>query len=340
MSTWRKLEDIPQVVVVADSMAIDSNVDMGAREDLEMTEPATLEAVLGALSDLGMRSTHVENPAELSASANQFTGSTVLSIYGGRRSRSRMALVPAICETHGLDFVGPDAYGRIICQDKQVSTRLAADAGFKVPRQRLFRTEDDAIRIDSIETPYVLKPLLEGSSIGITQRNLVTDCRVGRDLLVELLSKFDQPILLEEFVPGREVSLNFLQLPNELRWAFSEIEVPGIPNYFDTYLFDADEKLHHLTDRQVANINGEIPSGLVDRVSTLLTMTGTIGYGRVDGKLNDDEFVFLELTPDAWIAPSGAFAASFMLQGYAYKDVIAAVLTTSRAIPSGPVANG
>ena len=340
MDTWPTLSGIKEVVLVADMVSGTDKIDIGQRVDLEQTQPNTLALLLSAFSELGVSSHVYETPAELADHAMRHSNATVLSIYGGSRSRNRMALVPAICETYDLDFIGPDTYGRIICQDKSVSTDLAAEAGFRVPNQRLFRSVEEFNIIETIDTPYVLKPLLEGSSIGITERNLVRQSSVGHTLLCELFNQFAQPVLLEEFVPGREVSLNFIELKGQTLWAFSEIKIPNAPDYFDTHLFDADEKFHHRTDRQVVTIDEERPDGLLESAEKLLTMIGAIGYGRIDGKLINQEFVFLELTPDAWIAPTGAFAASFTNLKQSYSDVIAAVLMSNRANPRGQIASG
>ncbi|MEM8500312.1 MAG: D-alanine--D-alanine ligase [Pseudomonadota bacterium] len=339
MSTWPTLKDGLSVVIVSDVRDVEVPTPIELRADLEMTDPATLASLIQACRDLGVRTTVCSGPTELGENAESFEGSTVLSIYGGSDSRNRMALVPAICEAHHLDFIGPDAYGRIICQDKRISTTLASEAGFLTPKQQLFHSFDDENQLSKYDPPYVLKPLLEGSSIGITRRNLIRNKSDGIQLLSDLFARFKQPVLLEEFIPGREVSLNFIECPNGTIWSFTEICIPHEPLYFDTNLFDATEKIHHHTDRRVVSIDSELPKGLLEKATRLLQTVGVIGYGRIDGKFNDGRFTFLELTPDAWLGPTGAFAAGFMNNGKCYAEIIAATLMSNRAIPSYPTAN-
>ena len=184
------------------------------------------------------------------------------------------------------------------------------------------------------------KPLLEGSSIGISSRNLVHSANEGAALSLELLRTFHQPVMIEEFIPGREVSFNCIESNPTWVSAYSEIIVEGEPAYFDDHLFDADEKQYRRLPRSVRNIDDELD--LTDHacLEAFLSVISPFGYCRVDGKHLNERFVFLEITPDAWIAPRGAFAASFMNRGMSYEDVIALILGSAPPAPLNQSANG
>src|SRR4051812_11153515 len=115
--------DFSGLVLVADLWNEDSKRDCEHAEwrDLDQTDRATLDDVVAAAQSLGLGVHHYESPAELAEHAEQHRLDVVLSIYGGSSSRSRMAITPAVCEAFGLRFIGPDAYGRIIAQDKEIS---------------------------------------------------------------------------------------------------------------------------------------------------------------------------------------------------------------------------
>ena len=88
-----------RVVVVADGFdpaASDAPVDH--RRDLEMSDAETLKTLLDALAELGLESVHYTGPSFLALNAAEHRNDIVLSLYGGSRSRSRMTLVPAMCE--------------------------------------------------------------------------------------------------------------------------------------------------------------------------------------------------------------------------------------------------
>jgi D-alanine-D-alanine ligase len=310
------------------------------RSDLEMSEESTVETLSCALTSLGLVVHHYESPASLGLNAAKHSDDLVLSIYGGRESRNRMALVPAVCEAYGLRYMGPDTYGRIVCQDKEISKNLAKSCGLSTPRWRILRRPTDVEFIDTFTLPFVAKPLLEGSSIGISSRNLVRSANEGIALSLELLRTFNQPVMIEEFVPGREVSFNCIESSPTWVSAYSEIAVEGDPSYFDEHMFDADEKQYRRLPRGVRTIDEQLDCADRACLEALLSLIRPFGYCRVDGKHLNERFVFLEITPDAWIAPRGAFAASFMNRGMSYEEVIALILASAPPVPLNQSANG
>lgn len=318
------------VVLVADSFTLDdTEVPAHERRDLEKTDVHTLDFLQDAIATLGL-TTHVyTGPQSLADHAIQHKEDIVLSIYGGQSSRNRMALVPAICETFGLRFIGPDVYGRVIAQDKEITKRLAVDCGVRTPAWRVVRDISEIRYASRLKLPVVVKPLMEGSSIGISQRNLAYRKEDVEALIEEMLSTFHQPILVEEFIAGREVAYCRIQGDNKDAWAFSEVVIEGDTNYFETRLFDAGEKLAPSTGRGIRNIDAELDDEERAAIERFLAAFGRYGYCRVDGRLNNGQFHFLELTPDAWIAPRGQFARGYTGKGWAYSDVIAAVLTSA-----------
>jgi len=198
--------------------------------------------------------------------------------------------------------------------------------GLMTPRAEVIRRLDDCSRLDTLRLPFVVKPLLEGSSIGISQANLVHDYKAARELARSILAEYAQPVLAEEFQQGREVSCNFILGPGGMEWAFTEIEMIEDRNYFDTNLFDAAKKVHAHGRHRVNTVDELLDAADFARIVALLKALGKLDYGRVDGKWHEGRFVFLEMSPDAWISPDGAFARGFINKGWRYCDVIGAIL--------------
>ena len=131
--------EFKRIVLVVDvnEEALKSNKGIDRRLDLEKTGVETLRNLKEAILANSLDCIVLNHPSELSARGFLDENDLVLSIYGGEISRNRMSLVPAVCEAHGISYIGPDAYGRVICQDKAVSKSLALEAGFKAPKHRL-----------------------------------------------------------------------------------------------------------------------------------------------------------------------------------------------------------
>jgi D-alanine-D-alanine ligase len=315
------------VVLIADVFRDGTHAgDYAARRDLEQTEEPTLTEISVAIRALGLIVHHYETPAQLAANARKHLKDVVLSIYGGAGSRSRMALAPAVCEAFGLRYIGPDAYGRIVAQDKEVSKRLASEYGLKTPPWRVIRTPGEVSTVETLPPPLVIKPLLEGSSIGISGESLQVTCEGACTVAADLLEAFGQPVIAERFVPGREVSYNKIEGAGAGAWSFSEVVIDGNPSYFHDRLFDAQEKMVRQPGRCVVNIDRELDPEDKERLDRFLSAFGRYGYCRVDGRLDEGRFAFIELTPDAWLGRLGQFAVGFIEQGWCYEDVIAAIL--------------
>jgi len=333
---WRK------VAFVAD--IFDAGPYQGAAEqrtDLEQTDPQVLNDVVSAITTLGLSCRHFETPAELVAAAGDLREALVFSTYAGGRSRNRLTLVPAVAESLGLDFVGLDAMGQALAHDKEVMKRIASDCGLATPRWRVVRDRNSAKICKEFPTPYLVKPLSEGSSIGISQANIICDGDKGTTLAIELLERFRQPILVETFVAGREVSLVSIEAEPAPHQGFVEVAVEGEPDYFSHHVFDADEKLNRRLRRNIRRIDDALHPDDHLAIKTLLSTLGHYGFIRVDGKLTrDGRFQFLELTADPWLGILGHVAQAFMNEGWSYPDVVHAILASAQLAPRSRAANG
>lgn len=334
--------DFDGLVLVADLWEEESQGDRGnaGRRDLEQTDRETLDDIVAAAGALGIPVHHYQSPVELAEYADRHPSDIVLSIYGGVGSRSRMAITPAVCEAFGLRFIGPDAYGRVIAQDKEISKRLAVDCGLLTPAWRVVRTEREASIGSRLGLPVVVKPLLEGSSIGISDASLQATTEGARDQSIALLREFGQPVLIEQFVAGREISYTKFEFPEDDLWGLSEVVIEGDQEYFSTRLFHADEKVIRDPRRTVRNIDSMLAAEDKDAIDRFLGIFGRYGYCRVDGRLCDGRFHFIELTPDAWLGRSGQLAMSYTEKGWTYVDVIAAVLASAGPDPRAPRSSG
>lgn len=323
---------IKTVLLVAD-LYEDEGSDLAPdrRRDLEKSSQKTVSAIMQAINDLGLSAMHLQTLDELSERAAQRRpDDLVLSIFGGERSRNRMALVPAICESFDMRFVGPDVYGRIICQDKEISKRLALQCGVLTPLHYLVRTDSDLARVIPRRFPMVVKPNLEGSSIGISQRCVVHDLRQLRDVARAVIDEFAQPVLIEEFTYGKEVCFNVIETTAAPHERLAEIRMISRPDYFNDHLFSADIKAPW-NDLEIVELTDALVGTDRQALRRLIEAAGGIGYCRVDGKLFDGRFHFLELTPDAWLDPHGAFALSFTQTGWSYPEVLAHILASEPA---------
>src|SRR5262249_50235738 len=128
-------------------------------------------------------------------------------------ARSREARVPAVLEMLGIPYSGSDPLTLAVTLDKDCAKRLAASAGIPVPGGWVFPPGDDleAIRRGP-PLPYtaIVKPAWEGSSKGIHGKCVVDGPGELADALAALCAQQRQPILVEEYVAGEEMTVGMV----------------------------------------------------------------------------------------------------------------------------------
>ncbi len=221
-------------------------------EFAEWDSPATIDAVASALSALGtvIRLEADETfPERLRAERPDI----VFNIAEGLRGMNRESHVPAICEFFGIPYSGSDPFTLSLCLHKARTKEVLAH--HRVPTapfvlvSALTPAERSALR--AMKLPLFVKPVHEGSSKGITEKNF---CRTTAELeeqVAFLLEHYQQPVLVEEYLPGAEftcavlgngegarvlpiVGMNFGALPAgalpvygfEAKWVWDQPERP------------------------------------------------------------------------------------------------------------------
>jgi D-alanine-D-alanine ligase len=136
----------------------------------------------------------------------------VFNIAEGLRGPNREAHVPAICEFYGIPYSGSDPFTLALCLDKARTKEILRANGVPTADWALARDAGDVDRIVARGWSYPLfaKPVHEGSSKGITERNLATDAAALGAIVRELLERYQQPVLVETFLPGAEFTCGVL----------------------------------------------------------------------------------------------------------------------------------
>src|SRR3954469_19905246 len=148
----------------------------------EWDGPETIAAVENALSQLGRvirLAANEDFPARLRAARPDI----VFNIAEGLNGVNREAHVPAICEFFGIPYSGSDPFHLSLCLDKARTKETLAFHGVPTAPFALAATMDDLraiargdsrLPIPSARSPLFIKPVHEGSSKGITERNYIT----------------------------------------------------------------------------------------------------------------------------------------------------------------------
>jgi D-alanine-D-alanine ligase len=179
-------------------------------EVMEFDEEETIAALAGTLAQLGHRPERVGRGVELArrlAAGERWD--LVFNFAEGVRGRSREAQVPAVCELFDQPYTFSDPLTCALTLDKAMAKRVVRDHGLPTAPFAVVERPEDLASVD-LEPPLFIKPLAEGSSKGVTARSRVGSLEELREACTEMIQAFRQPVLVERFLPGREVTIGIV----------------------------------------------------------------------------------------------------------------------------------
>jgi D-alanine-D-alanine ligase len=125
-----------------------------------------------------------------------------LALHGGR---GEDGTIQALLDVLGVPYTGSGALGSGMAMDKDISKRLFRSAG--IATADWLMTPVDAVTAGKrLGWPLVVKPSKQGSTVGLT----VVPSPDGFDAAVELAGRYDDEVMVEAFIPGRELTVGIL----------------------------------------------------------------------------------------------------------------------------------
>jgi len=268
----------------------------------------------------------------------------VFNIAEGLRGESRESHVPAICEMLGLPYTGSGPLTLALCLNKARTKEILTLYGVPTPPFQVFRSPGDELD-GRLRFPLIVKLLHEGSSMGLSERSVVDDEVALREQTAYLIRAYGEPVLVEEFVEGREFTVGILG-GNGVPWVLPIIEIlfkkpRGI------VLFDPDEPVIPLIlqargpDPEVEHIlhaanhypvcPADIDDHLISRIEDIalraFTALGCRDWCRMEMRLGPNgQLYVLELNPIAGIDPTYLLPRAARVAGLSYEAFVNEIL--------------
>ena len=192
----------------------------------EFDAPETIETIAGVLRSLGNEVDLLGDGEPLLRRLLDGTRPDWVFNFaeGTGIGRSREARVPAVLEMLGIPYSGSDPLTLAVTLDKECAKRLVGDAGVPTPDWLL--VDDEALASDrkditekklaALPLPVIVKPAFEGSSKGVFSANLLHERAQLLDTVARLHKDYRQPILVEEFIDGDELTVGLIGNPPEV----------------------------------------------------------------------------------------------------------------------------
>lgn len=140
----------------------------------------------------------------------------VFSIAEGLRGRSREAQVAALCELYDQAYVFSDPLTLCVALDKAMAKRVVREAGVPTSDFALLESVSGAAAV-GLPFPLFVKPNAEGTGKGCEAASRVGNRAELADAAGRLIARFDQPVIVEPWLPGREYTVGITGTGPEAR---------------------------------------------------------------------------------------------------------------------------
>jgi D-alanine-D-alanine ligase len=305
-----------------------ATVDTGAADEppsisdvyAEWDSAQTIDAVASALAAYG-EVVRLEATQDFPERLRAARPDIVFNIAEGLHGTNREAHVPAICEFYGIPYSGSDPFTLSLCLHKAKTKDFLTAHGIPNARFALIESGADLQRIlhdspfgrrPSPDAPLFVKPVQEGSSKGITEKNFVR----SRDELVEqtrfLLDTYAQPVIAEVFLPGAEFTCGVLGNGSTARvlpivgMNFASLPAGAVPIYgFEAkWIWDTPDDPIEIFECP-ARIDARLEASIVDVVLRAYRVLGCRDWSRIDVRLDADGVPnIVEVNPLPGILPN------------------------------------
>ena len=298
-------------------------------ETAEFDSPETIAALEDTLAALGHVVTRVGNiKALVRALAAGERWDLVFNIAEGLHGTGREAQVPALLDAYRIPYTFSGPLVMALTLDKAVTKRVVRDAGLATAPFAVAATVADLADI-ALPYPLFVKPNAEGSSKGVTARSRVetpADLRVACEALWQ---QFRQPVLIETYLPGRELTVGLLGAGATTQ-VIGVAEVDFRPHSETTGRTFANKQTHEAaSDYRLAT--GKLADAAADLAVRVWQILGCLDAGRVDIRCDAAGIPqFIEVNPLSGLRPGYSDLPVLAAQaGMTYENLIAGIVSAA-----------
>jgi D-alanine-D-alanine ligase len=299
---------------------------------MEFDDEGVISGLEGVLGRLGYRVDRIGRGRRLAARlAAGDRWDLVFNVAEGLTGRGREAQVPAVCELFDQPYSFSDPVTCGVTLDKAWAKRIVRDAGLPTPAFAVVRSRADVEHI-GFDGPFFVKPLAEGSSKGITGRSMVPDRRLLTETLGEMLADFPDGLLVERFLPGREVTVGLVGNPPTVRVvAVMEVVWTERAEVAAYTALNKDEYLDRIDYRLVTG--EDLAAEAAELALAVAATLGCRDVARVDLRADDrGRLGFIEVNPLPGLHPVRSdLPIMARLAGLAYDDLMREIMDAAIA---------
>ncbi len=294
------------------------------------------EGVAQALEQRGHRVTRIDMDRQVAARLAEARPDVVFNALHGVPGED--GTVQGMLDLMGIPYTHSGLATSVIAIDKELTKQVLVPHGIPMPGGRIVRSEE-LYAGDPLVRPYVLKPVNEGSSVGVA---IVTqDCNYGNPIRRDVQGpwqEFDE-LLAEPYVRGHELTVAVIAGPDGPR-ALTVTELVPKSGFYD---FDAkytDGMTEHVCPAQIPEAVADLCKSYAVQAHRLLGCKGT---SRSDFRWDDEQseagLFLLETNTQPGMTPLSLVPEQAKYCGMEYGELVEAIIADALAGKDGQGGN-
>lgn len=298
--------------------------------EAEYDSPTTLQAIREAIASYGHEVIDLEATPDLPLLLGATPVDVVFNIAEGFRGRNRESQVPAILELLDIPYTGSDPATLALALDKGLAKKVVRAAGIDTPNFQLMTTGRERLDRQFTRWPLMVKPVAEGSSKGVVKKSVCHTEAELREVVRELVERYQQPALIEEYVGGREFTVGLL---GERRPKVLPImEIVFTDKSDPTPIYKFEDKLE-VNDRIRYEVPAKLEPAQVERIRAAARgayiALGCRDVARIDFRMDESgRIYFLECNPLPGLTPGWSDLVLIAQgEGMDYRTLIGEILS-------------
>ena len=264
----------------------------------------------------------------------------VFNIAEGLNGFNRESQIPAMLDMLQIPYTGSDALTLGLCLDKSRTKEILTY--HKIPNAKFFIAFSlEEVENKKINFPAIVKPVSEGSSKGIFSSSFVNNPAELSYEVLRIINSYNQPALIEEFLPGREFTVAVLGNNDEaVVLPIIEINYEQFPDnvvplysYEAKWILDTKENSFDVFDCP-ANLTRDLEERIKRTALDTYHVLRCKDWSRIDLRLdNEGNPNIIEINPLPGIMPdpneNSSFPKAARAAGMTYDQMIQHVLDSA-----------
>jgi D-alanine-D-alanine ligase len=297
-------------------------------ETAEFDKESTIEGIENAIQLAGHKTVRIGHAQSLmKALLEGKKWDLVFNIAEGLYGEGRESLVPALLDAYKIPYVfsGPVTLG--VSLNKAFAKQIIRDSGVNTPAFHVVAQLNDISEV-KLEYPLFAKPISEGTGKGIDSKSVIQSNEELKNVCTTLLSKFNQPVLVEEFLPGREFTVGVLGSGQEA-YVPGAMEIVYKKSNDNIYSYDNKENYEDVVE--YVPVRGPLLEECKIIALNAWNALNCLDGGRVDVKVDRfGKVSFIEVNPLAGLNPiSSDLPILCRLNDFTYQKIIDEILKSA-----------